>query len=256
MGKNETLIILAFADLGSTSIHWHGVSQIDTNNMDGVNGVTECPLAPGQSKTYTFLATQYGTTWYHSHFSSQYGDGVLGPIIINGPASQNYDVDLGVLPVTDWYYTSAQQLDYRLAPTGNLPPVADNGLINGTMVGPSGSGGKYNINTIQSGKTYLLRLVNTAVDNHFRVSLDGHLMTVIQADFVATEPYTTDWLFLAIGQRYDVLIHANQTVDNYWFRAQVQSACGDNANSSKSYRLLMTVTLLTQYRQHQVYLCI
>ena len=50
------------------------------------------PLAPGQTKTYTFKCTQFGTTWYHSHFSAQYGDGVMGPIVINGPTSANYDI--------------------------------------------------------------------------------------------------------------------------------------------------------------------
>ena len=49
-----------------TSMHWHGIRQWHTNEMDGTNGVTECPLAPGQSRTYTFLCTQFGTTWYHS----------------------------------------------------------------------------------------------------------------------------------------------------------------------------------------------
>lgn len=28
--------------------------------MDGVNGITECPIAPGRNKTYTFVATQVG----------------------------------------------------------------------------------------------------------------------------------------------------------------------------------------------------
>ena len=46
-----------------TSMHWHGVRQYKTNHMDGTNGITECPLAPGQSRTYTFLCTQFGTTW-------------------------------------------------------------------------------------------------------------------------------------------------------------------------------------------------
>jgi len=64
-----------------TTIHWHGIRQHNNNGQDGVPGVTECPLAPGQTKTYTFQATQYGSSWYHSHFSSQYGDGILGPIV-------------------------------------------------------------------------------------------------------------------------------------------------------------------------------
>jgi len=39
---------------------------------------------------------------YHSHFSAQYGDGVVGPIIIHGPASADYDEDLGPIMVQDW----------------------------------------------------------------------------------------------------------------------------------------------------------
>lgn len=46
-----------------TGIHWHGVRQWHSNYEDGVPGVTECPLAPGQSKVYRWQATQYGTSW-------------------------------------------------------------------------------------------------------------------------------------------------------------------------------------------------
>ena len=47
-----------------TGLHFHGIRQLGTTTEDGANGLTECPLAPGDSKTYTFQATQYGSTWY------------------------------------------------------------------------------------------------------------------------------------------------------------------------------------------------
>jgi FtsP/CotA-like multicopper oxidase with cupredoxin domain len=72
--------------------------------MDGVGGITECPIAPGDTKVYKFKATQYGSSWYHSHYSVQYGDGIVGGIIINGPTTANYDIDLGLLPFTDWFH--------------------------------------------------------------------------------------------------------------------------------------------------------
>jgi FtsP/CotA-like multicopper oxidase with cupredoxin domain len=211
-------------------MHWHGIRQMNSGNMDGTNGVTECPIPPGGSRTYTFLLTQFGSSWYHSHHSAQYGDGVLGPIVIAGPATSNYDIDLGAMPITDWYYQTAFQKSVLAAIPGP-PPVADNGLINGTMLNPSGSGGAYNKVTLTSGKKYRLRLINTSVDNHFRVSLDNHNLTVIQADFVPTQPYVAEWIFLGIGERYDVIIDANQAVDNYWFRAEVMTACGANNNN-------------------------
>lgn len=54
-----------------TTIHWHGLRQLGTGQMDGVNGVTQCPIAKGDSFTYKFKALQYGHTWYHSHYSLQ-----------------------------------------------------------------------------------------------------------------------------------------------------------------------------------------
>lgn len=47
-----------------TSFHWHGFRQLNSNNQDGANGVTECPVPPGASRTYSFRAVQYGTSWY------------------------------------------------------------------------------------------------------------------------------------------------------------------------------------------------
>jgi len=212
-----------------TGIHWHGLRQYHANTQDGVPGVTECPIAPGQSKTYLFQATQYGTSWYHSHLSAQYGDGVLGPMVIHGPATANYDIDLGPLPITDWYYPTVAVHAAQSQHQNALAPTADNALINGSMT--SSHGGKYAQTSLTPGKKHRVRLVNTAVDNHFMVSLDGHQMTVIAADFVPIVPYNTTWLFLGIGERYDVIITANQSPGNYWFRADVQTECGANYNN-------------------------
>ena len=49
--------------------------------MDGVNGLTQCPIAPGDSFNYTWRAMQYGSSWYHSHYSVQYADGAVGPMV-------------------------------------------------------------------------------------------------------------------------------------------------------------------------------
>ena len=75
---------------------------------DGVNGVTQCPIAPGDSYTYEFHATQYGSSWYHSHYSLQYGDGALGPITIHGPTTANFSSNEVSKPIllTDWNHRS------------------------------------------------------------------------------------------------------------------------------------------------------
>ena len=84
-----------------TTIHWHGIRQLGTNPNDGIPGVTECALAPGDSRVYQWQATSHGSSWYHSHLMTQYGDGVQGPIIIRGPTSSDYDCDLGPVMITD-----------------------------------------------------------------------------------------------------------------------------------------------------------
>jgi FtsP/CotA-like multicopper oxidase with cupredoxin domain len=55
-----------------TALHWHGFLQTQTPWFDGVPGVQQCPIAPGNSFTYQFKAELYGTTFYHSHYSAQY----------------------------------------------------------------------------------------------------------------------------------------------------------------------------------------
>ncbi|KAJ4347053.1 laccase, multicopper oxidase, benzenediol:oxygen oxidorectuctase [Didymosphaeria variabile] len=208
-----------------TSFHWHGLRQLHSNTEDGVNGITECALAPGDTKTYRFRATEYGTSWYHSHFSAQYGDGTFGTILINGPATADYDVDLGTYTVQDWYYLTAYQAAARAQAfsISAPPPSGDNVLVNGTN--KKGSSGEYNKVKIQTDKKYRLRLVNPSIDIAVRVSLDGHPFTVIANDFVPVEPYDTNYVLIGIGQRYDVIFTANQTADNYWFRADPHNPC-------------------------------
>jgi FtsP/CotA-like multicopper oxidase with cupredoxin domain len=125
--------------------------QKDTNLHDGANGVTECPIPPkGGRRVYRFRAQQYGTSWYHSHFSAQYGNGVVGTIQINGPASLPYDIDLGVFPLMDWYYRSADELVHYTMNNG--APFSDNVLFNGTAKHPVTGAGQYANVTLTPGR--------------------------------------------------------------------------------------------------------
>lgn len=82
-----------------TAIHWHGFMQEGTPWMDGVPGVSQCPIAPSKSFTYKFQATVYGSSWYHSHYSAQYSGGLYGPIVVHGPVDTKYDIDVGPILV-------------------------------------------------------------------------------------------------------------------------------------------------------------
>lgn len=184
-----------------TSIHFHGIRQNLTNPQDGVASITQCPLAPGESLTYQWRATQYGTTWYHSHFALQAWEGVFGGIIINGPASSNYDNDAGMIFLNDWSHETADALYSQAETTG--PPTLDNGLINGTNVygddGDADQTGSRFAMAVTEGDSYRLRVLNGAIDTHFKFSVDNHTLTIIATDLVPIEPYTTDILDIAIG---------------------------------------------------------
>ncbi|EKD21339.1 uncharacterized protein L3040_000625 [Drepanopeziza brunnea f. sp. 'multigermtubi'] len=235
-GDNLVIHVTNKMQHNGTAIHWHGLRQLGSLEYDGVPGVTQCPIAPGDTLTYKFQATQYGSTWYHSHFITQYADGLLGPMIINGPATADYDEDLGLLFLSDWSHIPTYQL-WDQARFG-APPILETGLLNGTNTWDCSKssdpncvgGGKKFEATFEAGKKYRIRLINSAIDGHFQFSIDGHSMTVIAMDLVPLVPYSADSVIIDMGQRYDVIVEASAAPGNYWMRAGWISACSTNAN--------------------------
>ncbi|KAF3015102.1 Laccase-1 [Neopestalotiopsis sp. 37M] len=232
-GDTISVTITNSLPVNGTSFHWHGIRQFHSNVHDGANGVTECPIPPKASKTYTFKAEQYGTSWYHSHHSAQYANGVWGPIQIEGPASSNYDIDLGVFPISDYYYDNADDLVISTATVPGGPPLSDNVLFNGTNINPADpSQGEYAVVTLSPGKLHRLRIINPSAENNYQVSLVGHNFTIIETDFVPINATSVDNVYVAVGQRYDIIIDADQDVDNYWFNVTMfdNSFCGNSKN--------------------------
>jgi FtsP/CotA-like multicopper oxidase with cupredoxin domain len=60
--------------------------------------------------------------------------------------------------------------------------------------------------TVQAGKKYLLRLINTSAEGMQKFTIDGHNFTVIANDFVPINPYSTNVITLGVGQRSDVIV--------------------------------------------------
>ncbi|OBT71025.1 hypothetical protein VF21_10065 [Pseudogymnoascus sp. 05NY08] len=217
-----------------TSLHWHGLHQDQTPWFDGIPSVSQCPIAPGSSFTYTFQAGLYGTSWYHSHYSAQYADGLFGAMIIYGPAHTHYDYDLGPILLSDHYHTGYFELVKRYIGTRAVPN-SDNNLINGKMdydcsltktnCTPNARLSRFKL---VSGKVHRLRLINSGSEGTQRFTIDGHTMTVIANDYVPIEPYETDVITLGVGQRSDVLVRGTGLpTESFWMRSDISKRCSN-----------------------------
>ncbi|TCD66597.1 laccase, multicopper oxidase, benzenediol:oxygen oxidorectuctase [Steccherinum ochraceum] len=209
--------------LTDTSIHWHGFFQHDTNWADGPSFITQCPITSGSSFDYSFqVPDQAGTFWYHSHLSTQYCDGLRGPLIVydpHDPQAHLYNVDdeSTIITLADWYHVLAQK-----EPAG-IPPVADATLINGLGRFTNGPASPLAVISVQFGKRYRMRLINMACDPNYMFSIDNHDMTIIEVDGVNSQPHTVEQIQIFAAQRYSFVLNANQRIGNYWIRAQPNS---------------------------------
>ncbi|KAG2357593.1 laccase [Suillus spraguei] len=178
----------------STSVHWHGLYQNGTNYADGASSVTQCPIAQNHSFLHSFSApNQAGTYWYHSHYSVQY-----------------HTCTTSMMQVP--YHTVATVLRYVIGNT------ASSSLINGLGRYAGGPMSALAVIAVEQGKRYRMRLVSISCDPNFQFSVDGHNLTVIEADGQLTEPLVVDQLQIFAGQRYSVVLVADKPVDNYWIR--------------------------------------
>ncbi|KIW07373.1 uncharacterized protein PV09_02218 [Verruconis gallopava] len=220
-----------------TSMHWHGFLQQETPYYDGVPSVQQCPIPPGKSLTYRFRADQFGTSWYHSHYSAQYSGGAFGPIVVHGPATACYDEDIGPIILQDWYHKDYFTMLQSVM--NNTIPLSNNALINGKMnypcanttlpCTPNAGISKFKFTP---GKKYRLRLINTSAEALMKFTIDGHNFTVFANDFKPVVPYTTQVVTLLVGQRTDVVVEAvGKAGDSYWMRSEMGNALANDGCS-------------------------
>lgn len=210
--KGDQLVVNMHNGLGDkrASIHWHGMFQNGTNNMDGPSMVTQCPILPGNSITYNFTVNQNGTYWYHCHTDYCYPDGYRQALIVHDKdAPFKYDEEW-VLTMTDWYHDMVEDLSHEFMslynPTG-AEPIPDAFLLNDTM------STSY---SVKPNTTYLIRLINIAafVGQYFYI--EGHSFKIVEIDGVYVEPTEADLLYLSVAQRYAILLTTKNTTDtNY-----------------------------------------
>lgn len=101
-----------------TAVHWHGM--LVPWQMDGVEGVTQKAIPPGQVFHYQFTLKQAGTYWYHAHKGLQEQQGLYGGFIIDPPqpADYKYNKDF-VVVLSDWSNTNPDQILANLKKEGD-----------------------------------------------------------------------------------------------------------------------------------------
>ncbi|KAJ5939331.1 hypothetical protein N7466_002465 [Penicillium verhagenii] len=212
--QGDRLIVNMYNGLGdkSTSIHWHGMFQNGTNGMDGPSMVTQCPIPPGSSYTYNFTIEQHGTYWYHCHTDNCYPDGYRQSLVVHDNSSyfnDMYDEEY-TLTMSDWYHRLVEDIAPSFIsvtnPTG-AEPLPQSFLVNDTL----------NTNLpVTAGKTYLIRLINISAFVAQYFYIQDHTFKIVEIDGVYTEPTEASTLYIAVAQRYSILVTMkNSTDQNY-----------------------------------------
>lgn len=158
-----------------TTIHWHGIRL--PNAMDGVPGLTQKPVKPGESFTYDFACNDAGTFWYHPHAGNpeQVGRGLYGLLIVDEPNPPAVDRDVAWV-LSDLRLDREAQItpDFGnfmdLTHAGRLGNVA---LMNGRLAQPF---------AVQAGERIRLRLVNTANARIFDLRFSDHAPWLVALD--------------------------------------------------------------------------
>ncbi|KAG8374376.1 hypothetical protein BUALT_Bualt11G0125500 [Buddleja alternifolia] len=206
------------------AIHWHGIFQLLSGWADGAEFATQCPIRPGQSYTYRFNITgQEGTLWWHAHVQWLRAT-VHGALIIRPRPGRSYPFPRpdGEVPIIlgEWWNANVNDVENEGLATGRAPNQSDAYTINGRPgdLYPCSSNNTFRLN-VEQGKTYLLRIINAALNNQLFFKIANHNMTVVAVDAAYTNPYVTDVVVIAPGQTTDVLLTANQASGLYYMAA-------------------------------------
>lgn len=239
------------------TIHFHGLLMREQAYNDGSSWINQCPIPAGSSYTYVIKIDddQYGTYWYHSHYTTQYADGVFGPLVIHSKKefvdlNLSYDKELVVM-VNDYYHDSAYNYMSAYMGSGNenTEPVPDNGLIQGQnlfnyaesqYLVPSATKKRDLVREVERmvlnldpSFLYRIRVINAGFFMPFEFELDGHILEVVEADGTLVEPFHVQSLTMSVAQRYSFIL-LPQDPDfgkkNYWMHAHFNQFCAKEEN--------------------------
>ncbi|KAH6829592.1 laccase 7 [Perilla frutescens var. hirtella] len=228
--EGDTLIVHVFNKSPyDLTIHWHGIFQILSGWADGPEYATQCPIQPGHSYTYRFNVTgQEGTLWWHAHVGWLRAT-VYGALIIRPRPGHSFPFPKPhrEFPIVlgEWWNANVIDVENQALATGGAPNLSDAFTINGRpgKLYPCSSNDTYRLKVVH-GKTYLLRIINAALNNQLFFKIANHKLTVVAIDASYTNPYVTDIVVVAPGQTTDVLLTADQPPARYYMAAHAYAS--------------------------------
>jgi len=205
-----------------TSVHWHGV-RIE-NAMDGVAGLTQDPVAPGQGFDYDFTVPDAGTYWYHSHNRSaeQVARGLYGALIVEEPQGPDVDREQ-VLILDDWLLNpETAQID----PEFTAAHARSHAGRIGNFIATNGQFG-HTVPVVRH-ERLRLRIINAANARLFRLALaglEGWVMAIDAMPLPVPEPLG-ETILLGPAQRVDLIVDvtAETGEDAYLLRIEDEQA--------------------------------
>lgn len=202
----------------STSLHWHGIKQKGTVWSDGVPGVTQCPIEPGETFVYTFMLDTPGTLWWHSHTNFQKSS-LQGAIIITGDEDSVGKFPERLLILNDWYHRQGNdQIAGLLQPPETFVWIGDAESIHINGRGdfncsetekpcdPNSSEKGPAIIDVEPDTTYRLRIIGTSSLAFFNLNIDNHTMSIVEVETSLIQPFSTAYLDVATGQSFSALL--------------------------------------------------
>lgn len=184
-----------------TTVHWHGIRL--PNAMDGVPGLTQPPIKPGESFVYEFTPPDAGTFWYHPHANSleQLGRGLAGAVIVEEREPVAVDRDL-VWVLSDWRLTEDGSIASGF---GNQMEAGMSGRVGNTV---TLNGRVSEAEPFRSGERIRLRLVNASLARIMALRFDGLRPVVVAIDGQPCDPHEPEGrrIFLGPAMRVDLVL--------------------------------------------------
>ncbi|XP_011032272.1 PREDICTED: laccase-2-like [Populus euphratica] len=204
------------------TIHWHGIRQLQSGWADGPEYITQCPIQTNQTYVHNFTVTgQRGTLFWHAHLSWLRAS-VYGPLIIFPKRNVPYPFAKPHKEVTimlgEWFNADPEAVIRQALQTGGGPNVSEAYTFNG-LPGPlynCSANHTYKLK-VKPGKTYLLRLINAALNDELFFSIANHTFTVVEVDATYVKPFETNLLVITPGQTTNVLLKTKPIAPNASF---------------------------------------